>query len=105
LDGRDVLVHPNSLEEAIEQRPEIARYQVWHRPDAITVSAVVREPHVTGWTAELAAEIAMRLRSLGAEPRSIHIEIVSELQRSTTVGGKLKVIRSDVIPRDRSIQT
>jgi hypothetical protein len=91
-------VHPNNLEEAIEQRPEIARYQVTHRSDAITVSAVAREPHVTAWTAELAAEIGMRLRSLGAEPPPILVEIVSELQRPSTVGGKLKVIRSEVIP-------
>jgi phenylacetate-CoA ligase len=94
--GRAILVHPNTLEETIEERPEISRYQVLQRPDSITVSAVARDPHSTDWTAELAAEIQTRLRTLGAEPPPIHVNIVSELERPATIGAKLKLIRSDM---------
>ncbi len=33
-DGRAILVHPNVFEETIEERPEVARYQVLQRPDS-----------------------------------------------------------------------
>jgi phenylacetate-CoA ligase len=94
--GREILVHPNNFEETIEERPEIARYQVLQRPESITVSAVAREPQDTGWTAELASEIRTRLRTLGAEPPPIHVDIVSELERPATNGAKLKIIRSEM---------
>jgi phenylacetate-CoA ligase len=94
--GREILVHPNTFEETIEERPEISRYQVLQRPDSITVSAVAREPASTDWTTELAAEIQTRLRTLGAEPPPIHVNIVSELDRPATIGAKFKLIRSDM---------
>jgi phenylacetate-CoA ligase len=98
-DGRTILVHPNNLEETIEQRPEVARYQVLQRSDSITVSAVARDSRTSDWTTELAEEIGSRLRSLGAEPPPIHVAIVAELERPATVGAKLKVIRSELGPK------
>jgi phenylacetate-CoA ligase len=95
-DGREILVHPNNFEETIEERPEIARYQVLQRADSITVSAVARDPHSTEWTTQLASEIRTRLRTLGAEPPPIHVNLVSDLERPATNGAKLKIIRSDL---------
>jgi sulfotransferase family protein len=43
---------------------------------------------------------------LGAEPPSIHVNIVSELERPATLGAKLKIIRSDTsTPRPRPTLT
>ena len=95
-DGREILVHPNNFEETIEERTEIARYQVLQRADSITVSAVARDPHSTEWTTQLASEIRTRLRTLGAEPPPIHVNIVSDLERPATNGAKLKIIRTDL---------
>jgi phenylacetate-coenzyme A ligase PaaK-like adenylate-forming protein len=94
--GREIVVHPNNFEETIEQRPEVARYQVLQRADSITVSVVARDPRSTGWSAELASDIRTRLCKLGAEPPPILVDVVSELERSATTGAKLKIIRSDL---------
>jgi phenylacetate-coenzyme A ligase PaaK-like adenylate-forming protein len=93
--GAPVPVHPNHFEETIEERPEVARYQVVHDPESITVSVVARPGSETGWTDELGRELDRRLRTLGAEPPPIRIERVEELRRTTGVGAKLKVVRSN----------
>ncbi len=94
-DGRHVRVHPNHFEETIEERAEIARYQVLHQPHQITVSAVTRNGYDEDWVGPLTEALAVRLRSLGADPPPIRVKIVGDLERPDTIGAKLKVIRSE----------
>jgi phenylacetate-CoA ligase len=98
-DGGLVSIHPNHFEETIESRPEVARYQVVHRSDAIAVSVVVRPGAGAEWTSELADVLGARLRGLGAEPPPIQIELVAELSRPDTAGAKLKIVRSETRAR------
>ncbi len=88
-------VHPNHFEETIEERREVARYQVVHRADAITVAVVERTGSGSEWTDELASALTARLRALGADPPPVRIELVEELSRPDNVGAKLKVVRSE----------
>lgn len=92
--GAPVRVHPNLFEEPIEERPEVARYQVVHRPEAIAVSVVARAGDGP-WTTELAAELERRLRGAGAAPPPVRVEVVAELTRPASVGGKLRLVRSE----------
>ncbi len=94
LDGAPVPVHPNHFEETIEERPEVARYQVVHKPDAITVLVVARNGYDPRWTSELAAALTTRLYAHGANPPPITVTLVDELERPATLGAKLKVVRS-----------
>ena len=96
VDGALVPVHPNHFEETIEERSEVARYQVVHRAEAITVSVVGRDGYGSEWTHELAGTLAARLRDLGAEPPPVQVELVDELARPANVGAKLRVVRSEV---------
>jgi phenylacetate-coenzyme A ligase PaaK-like adenylate-forming protein len=93
-EGGTVPIHPNHFEETIEERPQVARYQVVHRADAITVSVVERGGG-SEWTGELASALTARLRALGADPPPVRIELVEELSRPDSVGAKLKVVRSE----------
>jgi phenylacetate-CoA ligase len=95
-DGAIVAVHPNHFEETIEERSEVARYQVVHCAEAITVSVVSREGYGSEWTHELAGTLASRLRELGAQPPPVQVELVDELTRPANAGAKLKVVRSEV---------
>jgi phenylacetate-CoA ligase len=95
-DGGVVSIHPNHFREMIEERGEVARYQVIHRADAITVSVVERPGSGPEWTGELADALTARLQGLGADPPPIRIELVEELSRPDTAGAKLKVVRSEV---------
>jgi len=95
LDGAQMAIHPNHFQETIEERPEVARYQVLHTPQQITVSVVARNGHDSRWTGELASTLTARLRALGADPPPIKVSIVKELERPATPGGKLKIIRSE----------
>lgn len=94
--GGTVSIHPNHFEETIEGRREVARYQVVHRADAITVAVVERPGTKANWTDELAGELTARLRGLGADPPPVRIELVEEVSRPDTAGAKLKVVRSEV---------
>jgi phenylacetate-CoA ligase len=96
VNGTTVTVHPNLFEETIEERPEVARYQVVQRAEAITVSVVARDGGPTQWSEQLAEELARRLRTLGAAPPPIRVELVNELARSDSVGAKLKLVRSEL---------
>jgi phenylacetate-CoA ligase len=93
--GGVVPIHPNHFEETIEERREVARYQVVHRVDAITVAVVERPGSGSAWTDELARALIARLRALGADPPPVRIELVEELARPENVGAKLKVVRSE----------
>jgi phenylacetate-CoA ligase len=95
LVGGVVSVHPNHFEETIEERGEVARYQVVHRADAISVSVVRRPGDGSAWTGELARALTDRLRALGADPPPVRVELVEELSRPDNVGAKLKVVRSE----------
>lgn len=94
--GSTVPVHPNHFEETIEDRREVARYQVVHRADAITVAVVERPGASSNWTDELIAALSARLRALGADPPPIRIELVEELARPENAGAKLQIVRSEV---------
>jgi phenylacetate-CoA ligase len=94
--GGVVPIHPNHFEETIEERREVARYQVVHRADAITVAVVERPGSGSEWTGELSSALAARLRALGADPPPVRIELVEELSRPDNAGAKLKVVRSEV---------
>jgi phenylacetate-CoA ligase len=95
LDGARIAIHPNHFQETIEERPEVARYQVLHTPQQITVSVVARDGHDSHWTSELATALTTRLHTLGADPPPITVTLVEELERPATPGAKLKVIRSE----------
>jgi len=95
LDGTRIAIHPNHFQETIEERPEVARYQVLHTPQQITVSVVARNGHDPNWTSELASTLTSRLQTLGADPPPITVTLVKELERPSTPGAKLKVIRSE----------
>lgn len=95
VDGGVVPIHPNHFEETIEERREVARYQVVHRTDAITVAVIERPGSESEWTGELASALTARLRALGADPPPVRIELVEELSRPNNVGAKLKVVRSE----------
>jgi phenylacetate-CoA ligase len=92
-----VLAHPNHFEETIEERSEVAQYQVIHRPNQITISIVPRGEG-GDWTGELATALHTRLSALGADPPPINIDLVDELSRANSPTGKLKVIISDSHP-------
>jgi phenylacetate-coenzyme A ligase PaaK-like adenylate-forming protein len=95
LDGARIAIHPNHFQETIEERPEVARYQVLHTPQQITVSVVARNDHDSHWASELATALTTRLHTLGADPPPITVTLVEELERPATPGAKLKVIRSE----------
>lgn len=94
--GGSMPVHPNHFEEAVEERPEVARYQVRQRRSGLTVSIVPRHGGGAEWTDELAVALDTRLRALGAEPPEIRIELVDELERPASAGAKLKVVQSEL---------
>ena len=87
-----VPVHPNHFEETIEERPEVAQYQVLSQGDQITIAIVARPTASHGWTRELAASLDNRLRHLGAQPPPIKIELVQQLSRTASPTGKLKTV-------------
>jgi phenylacetate-CoA ligase len=93
--GGVVPIHPNHFEETIEERREVARYQVVHRAGAITVSVVERPGGGSDWTGELESTLTARLRALGADPPPVRVELVEELSRPGNVGAKLKVVHSE----------
>ena len=93
--GGVVPIHPNHFEETIEERREVARYQVVHRVGAITVSVVERPGGGSDWPGELESALTARLRGLGADPPPVRVELVEELSRPSNVGAKLKVVRSE----------
>ena len=95
IGGGVIPIHPNHFEETIEERREVARYQVVHRADAITVAVVERASSGSEWTGELASALTARLQALGADPPPVRIELVEELSRPDNVGAKLKVVRSE----------
>jgi phenylacetate-CoA ligase len=95
LDGARIAIHPNHFQETIEERPEVARYQVLHTPQQITVSVVARNDHDSHCASELATALTTRLHTLGADPPPITVTFVEELERPATPGAKLKVIRSE----------
>lgn len=89
-----VPVHPNHFEETIEERPEVAQYQVLSQGDQITIAIVARPTTSNGWTQELTASLESQLRHLGAQPPPIKIELVQQLSRTASPTGKLKTVHA-----------
>lgn len=93
--GETVPVRFVEFLEAVEQRPEVARFQVVQRADGITVSVVARQG-AGPWTEQLQRDIEARLRALGAVPPPLAVAVVPELERPTTPGAKLPLVRSEL---------
>jgi phenylacetate-CoA ligase len=103
-DSHDIAVPPAVLETTLEAIDGVARYQVLHRREGICVRVVPKEGADRGaLSRELSNKIVAALKSLGAKPPPVNTEYVADIERPKTIGGKMKLVKSEVNERPHEL--
>jgi phenylacetate-coenzyme A ligase PaaK-like adenylate-forming protein len=93
-DGREVVVTPLILSAAIESFEEIVEFQLQCAPGLVQARVVPRDDVPSASLKDrIARQLAERLRTQGAIPPRIEVELVSALDRSGGRMGKLKLVQ------------
>jgi phenylacetate-CoA ligase len=93
-DGREVVANPLILSAAIESFEEVVEFQLHCTPGFIRARIVPgKDVPATSLGDRIGWQLAEQLRTLGAIPPRIEVELVSALDRSGGRMGKLKLLQ------------